>query len=68
MSHTYSRRGIANIRENGFLQVRMVGVRKSNKKKKPKKKDGERNLHFPSCTPDVQAVSERRDPPNGTSG
>ena len=31
-------------------------MRKSTKKKVPKKKDGERNLHFPSCTPDVQAA------------
>ena len=34
----------------------MAGMRKSNKKKVLKKKDGERNLHFPSCTPDVQAA------------
>ena len=31
-------------------------MRQSNKKKVIKKKDGERNLHFPSCTPDVQAA------------
>ena len=31
-------------------------MRKSNKKKVLKKKDGERNLHFPSCMPDVQAA------------
>ena len=36
--------------------MRMAGVRKSNKKKVLKKKDGEGNLHFPSCTPDVHAV------------
>ena len=34
----------------------MAGMRKSNKKQVLKKKDGERNLHFPSCTPDVQAA------------
>ena len=34
----------------------MAGMRKSNRKKVLKKKDGERNLHFPSCTPDVQAA------------
>ena len=40
-------------------------MRKSNKKKEKKKKDGERNLHFPSCTPDVQAaLRERRDAPH----
>ena len=38
-------------------------------KKKVLKKDGERNLHFPSCTLDVQAaLRERRDASNGTSG
>ena len=39
---------------NGFLHVRMAGLRKSNKK--VLKKDGQRNLHFPSCTLDVQAA------------
>ena len=48
-------------RRNGFLQVRMAGMQKSNKKKVLKKKDGERDLHFPSCTPDVQvALRETR--------
>ena len=41
---------------NGFLQVRMDGVRQSNKKKLLKKKDGERNLHFGSCPSEVQAA------------
>ena len=40
---------------HGFLQLRIAGVRKSNKKVL-KQKDGERNLHFPSCTLDVQAA------------
>ena len=31
-------------------------MRKSNKQQVLKKKDRERNLHFPSCTPDVQAA------------
>ena len=31
-------------------------MRQSNKKKVLKKEDGERNLDFPSCPPDVQAV------------
>ena len=31
-------------------------MRKSSKKKVLKKKDGERNLHFPSCTSEVQAA------------
>ena len=34
----------------------MAGMRKSNKKKVLKKKDGDRNLQFPSCRPDVQAA------------
>ena len=34
----------------------MAALRKGNKKKVLKKKDGERNLHFRSCTPDVQAA------------
>ena len=39
----------------------MAGMRKSDKKKVLKKKDGERNLHIPSCTPDVQlALRETR--------
>ena len=29
---------------------------RKNSRKNVKKKDGERNLHFPSCTPDVQAA------------
>ena len=42
---------------NGFLQVRIVGMRQNNKKKLlKKKKDGERNLHFASCPPEVQAA------------
>ena len=46
---------------HGFLQVRMLGVRKDNKKKVLKKNDGERYLHFPSCPPDVQgALRETR--------
>ena len=50
------RKGHCEHQRNGFLQVRMAGMRKSNRKKVLKKKDGERNLHFPSCTPDVQAA------------
>ena len=34
----------------------MAGLRKSNTKKVLKKKDRERHLHFPSCSPDVQAA------------
>ena len=49
-------KGHCEHQRNGFLQVRMAGLRKGNKKKVLKKKDGERNLHFPSCTPDVQAA------------
>ena len=41
--------------------MRMGGVRKSNEKKVLKKKVGDRNLHFPSCPPDVQvALRETR--------
>ena len=49
-------KGHCEHQRNGFLQVRMAGTRKNNKKKVLKKKDGERNLHFPSCTPDVKAA------------
>ena len=49
-------KGHCELQRNGFLQVRMAGMRKGNKKKVLKKMDGERNLHFPSCTPDVQAA------------
>ena len=49
-------KGHCEHQRNGFLQVRMGGMCKSNKKKVLKKKDGERNLHFPSCTLDVQAA------------
>ena len=34
----------------------MAGTCQSNRKELLKKKDGERNLHFPSCPPDVQAA------------
>ena len=34
----------------------MAGKRRSNKKNILQKKHGETNLHFPSCTPDVQAA------------
>ena len=47
-------KGHCENQRNGFLQVWMAGMRKSNKKKVLKKKNGERNLHCPSCTPDVQ--------------
>ena len=55
-------KGHCEHQRNGLLQVRLAGVRKSNKKKVlKKKKDGERNLHFPSCSPDVQdALRETR--------
>ena len=45
-------------------------MRKSNKKKVLKQKDGERNLHFSSCTTDVQAALREieQDAPTGTSG
>ena len=49
-------KGHCEQQRNGFLQVRMAGMRRSNKKKVLKKKDVERNLHFSSCTPDVQAA------------
>ena len=49
-------KGHCDHQRNGFLQVRMVGMRQSNNKKQLKKKDGERNLHFASCPPEVQAV------------
>ena len=52
-------KGHCEHQRKGLLQVRMAGMRQSNKKKLLKKKDGERNLHFPSCPPDVQAA--RRD-------
>ena len=53
---------------NRFLLARMAEMRQSNKKEVMKKKDGERNLHFPSCTLSMcKLSSERRDAPNGTS-
>ena len=55
VSYLYQK-GHCEHQRNGFLRVRMVGMRQSNKKKLLKKKDGERNLHFPSCPPDVQAA------------
>ena len=36
-------------------------MRKGNKKNVLKKKDDKRNLHFPSCPPDVQAALRERD-------
>ena len=62
VSYVFQRRHCEHQR-NGFLQVRMAGMHKSNKKK-VLKKDGERNLHFPSCTLDVRASHAS----NGTSG
>ena len=59
MSHIYSRRDTANNQRNGFLPVRMAGMRKSNKKKVCKQKDGERNLHYPSCT--ARSACSQRD-------
>ena len=49
-------KGHCEHQRNGFLQVRMAGMRRSNKKKLLKKKDGERNLHFASCPLEVQAA------------
>ena len=48
-------KGHCEHQRSGFLQVRMAGIRQSNKKKLLKNKDGERNLHFASCPSDVQA-------------
>ena len=56
MSHVCSKKGHCEHPRNGLLQVRMAGMRRSNKKKVVKQKDGERNLHFSSCMPDVQAA------------
>ena len=53
------RKGHCVHQRNGFLQVRMAGVRESNKKKLLKKKDGKRNLHFASCLPEVQSCYQR---------
>ena len=54
-------KGLCEHQRNGFLLVRMVGMRQNNKKKQFKNKDSERNLHFPSCPPDVQtALRETR--------
>ena len=49
-------KGDCEHQRNGFLQMRMAGMRQSNKKKPLEKKDGERNLHFASCPPEVQAA------------
>ena len=46
-------KGHCEHQRNGFLQLRMAGMRKSNKKKVLKKKDGEGNPHF---TRHVQAA------------
>ena len=62
-----STENIKNIRKHGFLQARKTETRKSNKKKVLKNNDEERTLHFPSCTPDVQATL-REDAHNGSSG
>ena len=40
----------------------MAGMRQSNKKKLLEKKDGERNLHFASCPPEVQAALKETRP------
>ena len=56
MSHICSKKGHCEHQRNGFLQVWMAGMRRSNKKNVLKQKDGESNLHFSSCTPDVQAA------------
>ena len=44
-------KGHCEHQRNGFVQVRMASMRRSNKKRLLKKKDGERNLHFASCPP-----------------
>ena len=49
-------KGHCEHKRNGFLQVRMAGMRQSNNKKMLKKKDGEMNLHFASCPPEVHAA------------
>ena len=59
VSFSVSKKGICEYQRNGFLQVRMDGVRQSNKKKLLKKKDGERNLHFASCPAESASCSQR---------
>ena len=51
-------KGHCEHQRNGFLQVRVAGMRKSIKKNTLKKKDGERNFHFPSCTPRCASRSQ----------
>ena len=48
-------KGHCQHQRNGFLHVELAGVHQSNRMILLKKKDGERNLHFPSCPPKVQA-------------
>ena len=66
MSHISIPKGHCEYQRNGFSRVSMAGMCKSTKKKVLKQKDGERNLHLPSCTPDGQAAL--RDALNRTSG
>jgi len=46
----------ANNERVGFLQVRLVGGRekKTPARKPPKKKDGDKNLRYASCSPEIQ--------------
>ena len=40
----------------GFIQVRLAAPKqkKISVRKPPKKKDGDKNLHYASCSPDIQ--------------
>ena len=49
------KKGHCEHQRNEFLQVWLVGMRQSSKKKVLKRKDGERHIHFASCPPEMQA-------------
>ena len=49
-------KGHCGHQRNDFLQVRMASYAQKQQQESAEKKDGERNLHIPSCTLDVQAA------------
>ena len=45
-----------NFQRSGFIQVRLAGPKiKKKSRPPPRKKDGDKNLRYSNCTPDIQA-------------
>ena len=52
----------------GFLQVRLAQGKERQRTKKQVKKDGDKNLRFKDCSPEIRQAWENPDASGGTNG